>query len=377
MLPQIDEAPAFAPFGSDFDPATIEATASLADSSIFVTSRGTFRVERIPTAVHHHVPPPPPTATPHFLVPGHSGQPVGFQHPISYTPSIRRRPVRSASNPIPSHSPSPPSPAYSPLDSAAPNSGYGGGVFTNHNGTIPTHIDGITRGMGSLNVAPENRVAYELPQQPVYLQSGPGIQQGHDSLVGGYVPHLPPQMPINGIPNVYALAQGAQYTPYRPVHSSHEQQQQAVYPPQTPYAQQQYPFGPQSYGQPPYGQQIYGQAPFRQPSLSTVSMVSSLPSLVTGDSHTISTNTSSMLFSPLEGQISVPDVLGKGKDISAMERYDTQTPVIVAPSEPAYDQKSQSDHTSYTKEHVRPGEEIIFEWWEILNSFLLLDIPHY
>jgi hypothetical protein len=55
QLPDINEAlkPFSHGFGPDFDAQTIESAAQLADRSIFVTSRGTFQVQRIPSIGNH------------------------------------------------------------------------------------------------------------------------------------------------------------------------------------------------------------------------------------------------------------------------------------------------------------------------------------
>src|SRR3569833_1188444 len=331
-LPDIDEA--VAPFSSlfngSFDQARVESAAQLADNSIFVTSTGSrYRFERLPD---HTVPRsnPAPAAQP----PGPHG--------------VRRRPLAVST------------------DSAR---GLGPGMRRRSGPEPKVPTEDVTTLMGYLNVG-------RFGASPLYEHSDGGVQaaetltdrisappsssnQSFSSRINNA--NRDPQHP-GGMTNYAHQPDGLQQQDYPHPHYYAQQQQYAAHQqaPANPYPYHP-PIDPGQYGSHPY---VGNPPPPASSAPLPLSAVSSYPSLMEYSSPT--SQPSSMVLTPASPQFpawhSPSDVVSPGGD-ACDNKIDTQTPVVVLvhPPPSSSPNRAPSDKASTGREHVMPGEDILYD----------------
>ena len=373
--------------GAEFDAATIASTARLADSSLWVTAQGTFRVERIPSTAG---------GRPHardaadgsrdFYAGGGGGErrTEGYLAPSS-PPSQwlepRRRPVGEQPSPAEGGGfvPSPMTGTASPARN----------VSTRSDAAV-SDVDGVTAGVEALAFGsyPFNPYDTRRRFEPAPEPALPGVVLPPEHRPAAPGPYPPALRVVT--PNAGPSYNGPEYASHGQHHGRHPQQgvpQQPPphpYEPYQPYPQQQQPYPP--YQQPPYHlqhhQQQYQQPQYYQPypypwppqqplpqqpsrqSLGVTSTGSSAPSL--RDLPTPSSRATSGLFSPIDGGHHFPVMGPTAEEKEQQPQYDLLTPVVVEPASPRLGPRgnephSQSDATSLSREHVRPYEEVAYE----------------
>ena len=356
-------------FKSGFDAATVDATAQLADRSIFVASNGRrYLVESLPddSPVYGRVPTSPP-------VPAAAAPPASFYTPsptISGSPAPAY-PAYPVYHPVPPpqfqvHAPGPgpgwgrssnvSSHSSSPSAYSA-RSGYAGGVVPGSEPRGPAHQ--VTNMMARLNM---NRFS----ATPMYGMSDGGVQAA-ETLTD---PDLAPRSPTSPT-NPTGLSPRASYFD--------QQQHQQPSPPPHPQASSWGPYGspgaaPQHWTNINYADYTVQANQHLQSARQRAVATTGLPSLLEGATtltppHRASdpafstdkevwegpTSGSPYYYSPLHASVSAPSsYVNRGPP----GEFDTLTPVTVIPHHtPSF----SSDGASTGRDNVLPGEDLLFD----------------
>ncbi|TLS23541.1 uncharacterized protein PpBr36_05878 [Pyricularia pennisetigena] len=378
LLPDIHEdatQPFSSLFGPSFDRATVESTAQLADSSIFITSTGSrFRLERI-DAEHTPKPPPPQQLSASWG----SSRPSELQARPTHrsTPPTVAQSLPADSPLRPPHQSSPTSTtsatAASPIHRSAVSPYTGslseGEVFSSDSAG-PDHA---INGMGALSLGEDGFGATAL-----FTHSDGGAQaaevltdsQSAERLaIGGEY--------VSGLDSRPLSPPDSEYTDYSRIRSTSYHGESSSSRSQEDYLSRSFtqpdPFSPPAYAP----SQIPGfQSPQEKASASARS--SSLPSLME-HSNPVALGTSQAPQTIPASPRSTVTSVGAGSIAPASSDpeevggyfYDTQTPIVVGPDDPpppvlarsstAQSVRTPPDSLSATRDNVLPGEDVLYD----------------
>ncbi|KAH8878578.1 hypothetical protein GQ53DRAFT_756611 [Thozetella sp. PMI_491] len=391
-LPAIKDAdvPFSSLFDANFDLATVEATAQLADKSIFVTSTGRrFLLESIPNAQEQHQNVSPPSqALPHQLHPPTASLPPLNNHQQQYHPANLQSPVdrQPIPRPIPGVAAAFPPSAPLPVH-GSPTTGWGyhattqmptqdavfkmdhsgtnrfgamplygesdGGylaaeTLTDHRGNRTLVSPGAASPVASYPPAPSSPRAYQTPDtspQPVFSSRFADFDYPSYMAQAQAAPPRAPASPTGALPSLMEFS--------TPVDTYVQPNPPAVSP-----------FSPAS----PYDEYLYSQTSQLSPSPSA-SQAAAL--------HVPQVHVNGYPQPSASPQYSTSSWT-LGRSISNVEfsgEIDTQTPVVVLPPTPLNTHGSSSDGGSVNRDNVLPGEDVLFDG--LVKSSTTLTSPNF